>query len=180
MKCSSRTWMYLLSYVIIFYIIFLLIAYFSWQTISSERVRIMFIVGSHCLAKCLIEEVLGTYLLHTYKYCWFFKLAKKHGLMRFMEIFLRLLKQILAGQCSLVGASSHKLKGYGFDSPSGHMPGLWVWSQLGLEQEATNWCFFLTSMFLSLSLSLSCSLPSPLLKICKHVLSWGLKKKDKF
>ena len=38
--------------------------------------------------------------------------------------------------------------------------------------EATNWCFFLTPMFLSVSFSL----PSSLWKIIKCVLRWGLKK----
>ena len=37
-------------------------------------------------------------------------------------------------QCGSVGwVSSHKAKGRLFDSWSGHMPGLWVWSRLGLE-----------------------------------------------
>ena len=57
-------------------------------------------------------------------------------------------------------ASSHKVQCRQFDSWSGHMPGLRVRSQSGCVQEATNRCFFLTSMFLSLSFSL----PSPLSK----------------
>ena len=52
--------------------------------------------------------------------------------------------------------------GWGFDPQLGHM-----W-------EASDWCFSLTSVSLSLSLSL---LPS--LKINKHILRWGLKKKKK-
>ena len=55
----------------------------------------------------------------------------------------------------LVGVSSHALKGRGFDSRSGHTPGLRVQSWSGGAQEATDGCFSLTSMLLSLSLPLS-------------------------
>ena len=37
----------------------------------------------------------------------------------------------LAGIAQLVGTSSCKPKGCGFDSQSGHMPRLWVWSLVG-------------------------------------------------
>ena len=53
--------------------------------------------------------------------------------------------------CGSVGwASSCKAKGYQLDSQSGHMPGLWVQSLVG----ATDRCFFLISLFLSLFFSL--------------------------
>ena len=71
--------------------------------------------------------------------------------------------------CGSVGwALNHKLKVPWFDSQSGHMPGLWARYPVGGAQEATNWCFSGTLMFLSLSLFL----PS-LLTINKN-----LKKKE--
>ena len=51
-------------------------------------------------------------------------------------------------------ASFHKVKGHQF-LPSGHVPGLWVSSLVGGVQEATDQCFSLTMMFLSLSLKIS-------------------------
>ena len=56
------------------------------------------------------------------------------------------------GQCGLVGwASPHKLKVCGFDSMSGHVPRLWVWSAVGPCMEG------IQTMFPSLSLSLPLS-----------------------
>ena len=60
----------------------------------------------------------------------------------------------------LVGASSYTPKGCGLNPQSGHMPGLQARSPVGGVQEATDQCFSLTSMFLSLSFPLS----SPLTK----------------
>ena len=68
-----------------------------------------------------------------------------------------------------VGASSCTSKCCRFNSWSGHIPWLLVQSQLGCIQEATDWCFSLTSMFLSLYFFLS-------LKINKYILRQGLKK----
>ena len=45
------------------------------------------------------------------------------------------------GVAPLLRASSRKLEGHRFDSQSGHMPGLWIQSQSGRMQEATNPCF---------------------------------------
>ena len=59
-----------------------------------------------------------------------------------------------------------------WDFWSGHMTGLWVWSQSGCVQEATN-CYF---PLISRSLSPS-TLPLSLSKINEHILSWGLRKK---
>ena len=56
----------------------------------------------------------------------------------------------LAIVVQLVGASSCKQKGCGFDSQSGHKPGLWVGPQLECIQESTDRCFSFISMFLSL------------------------------
>ena len=61
------------------------------------------------------------------------------------------------GQYGSVGVSAYKLKGHWFISWSGYIPRLWFGSSR---------CFSLTSVFLSLSLSLS----SPFSKINKHVL----------
>ena len=61
---------------------------------------------------------------------------------------------------SVVWVLSHRLKDHWFNSWSGYMPGLQARSLVGCVQEATNWCFSHTSMFLSLSFSL----PSPLSK----------------
>ena len=70
-------------------------------------------------------------------------------------------KEFSPDWCGSIGwASFCKAKSCQFDCRSGHMPGLWVWSQSGYIGEATNRCFSLTSMFLSLSFSL----PSPLSK----------------
>ena len=44
----------------------------------------------------------------------------------------------LAGVAQLVGASFPKPKGCGFDSRSGHISRLRVWSQSGCIQEATD------------------------------------------
>ena len=68
----------------------------------------------------------------------------------------------------LVGASSHKPKDCRFNSQSGHIPRLLVLSPVGCMRKATNWCFSITLMFLSL--------PSLPFKINKHVFRWGLKK----
>ena len=51
----------------------------------------------------------------------------------------------------LVGMSSHKPKGCRFNSWSGHMPRLWVWSLVGAHTELINWYFSLPLMSLSLS-----------------------------
>ena len=64
----------------------------------------------------------------------------------------------LTSVAQLVG---RKMKGYQFNSWSGHLPGVWVWSWSGLIWVATDRCFSLTLMFLSLSFSF----PSPLSKI---------------
>ena len=66
----------------------------------------------------------------------------------------------LAGVAQLVGASSHRPKGHGFDSQSGYMPRLWVWSLVGAHMAGNQ------SKFLSLSLSL----PSPISKVKECVL----------
>ena len=55
-----------------------------------------------------------------------------------------------------------------FDSHSGHMPGLWVWSRVGGMQQATI-DVFLTSMFLSPSSSLPFSLPFPMSKNKQYI-----------
>ena len=79
----------------------------------------------------------------------------------------------LASMAHLAGASSHKPKGHGFDSRSGHIPRLRVWSLVGVHtrghqtgwlRQATNECFSLTSTFLSLSF------PFLLSKVSKYVL----------
>ena len=91
----------------------------------------------------------------------------------------------LAGVSQLVGALSHKPEGHRFDSRSGHMPRLWVWSWSGCIWEAINWFFSLTSMVLSFSFSL---LPSPISKNkwiilkaynCNWITIKILKKKER-
>ena len=59
---------------------------------------------------------------------------------------------------SIGWALSCKAKGHWFNSLSGHMPGMQVHAWSGCIQEATDHCFPLISMFLSLTFSL----PSPL------------------
>ena len=72
----------------------------------------------------------------------------------------------LAGVAQLLGASSCKPKGHRFHSWSGHRSRLWVKSPFRARMRGTQLVF----------LSPSLSLPSPLSKINKHVLGWGLKK----
>ena len=67
--------------------------------------------------------------------------------------------------------SPHKAKGHHFYSRSGHMPGLWVWSPVGVMVGVCGRGN--RSMFLSLSPSLPCSL-----KINKENLSTTKKKKN--
>ena len=62
----------------------------------------------------------------------------------------------VAGVARSVGASPHEMKGGGFDARSGHISRLWVGSPVGAHVGATDRCFSLTLMFLSLPL------PSPL------------------
>ena len=57
-------------------------------------------------------------------------------------------------------------------SQSGHMPGLWVWSLVGVHAGG-NWSVFL---FLILMFSPCLSLLSPFSKINKHDLGWRLKR----
>ena len=73
---------------------------------------------------------------------------------------------LLAGCGSVGWASSCKPKGYGFSSKPEHMPRFRFQSQSGCIREATDGCFSLTLMFLSLSLFI----PSPPSKINKLVL----------
>ena len=54
--------------------------------------------------------------------------------------------------------SSHKANGCRFNSLSGHMPGLQVWSWSGHVQEATDWCFSHMDVSSPLSPSLPLSL----------------------
>ena len=65
----------------------------------------------------------------------------------------------MASVAQLVGASSHKSKGHGFDSWSGHMPKLWVWSPVRACTRGNTSVFspsFLPSLPLSLkSISMS-------------------------
>ena len=78
---------------------------------------------------------------------------------------------------SVSWASSHKAKGHWFNSPSVHMPGLWARTLVGGMWEATDQCFSLTSMFLSLSFSLPAPLSknkwNEILKKKKRILRWG-------
>ena len=74
--------------------------------------------------------------------------------------------QALAGVAQLVGVSSPKLKGHGFDTWSGHMPRLWVLAQVRVCTRG-NGTMFLSCVVVSL---LSFSLLSPCSKINKHVL----------
>ena len=86
----------------------------------------------------------------------------------------------LDGVAQLVGTSSCKLKAHRFNYQSGHMPALWVWSQLGDVLEATDRCLSHSHVSLSqpcFPLSLSNPLSSPISKINKLVLKWGLKEK---
>ena len=76
----------------------------------------------------------------------------------------------LAGVAQLDGVSSCKLKCWGSDSRSGHMPRLRVLSLVGAHGRCNQ------SMCLSLSRSLE-SL-SALSKINKCILRWGLKTKQ--
>ena len=71
----------------------------------------------------------------------------------------------LAGVSHLVGVLSHELKDCSCDSQSGHIPRLWVLSQL-LVKSCTrgNWWMFLSRISVSLPLSPH---PFPLSKINK-------------
>ena len=60
--------------------------------------------------------------------------------------------QALAGVAQLVGTFSHKSKGCRFDSWSGHMPRLQVWSPVGVSTRG-NWSMFLSCIDVSLLLS---------------------------
>ena len=70
---------------------------------------------------------------------------------------IKLVVAALASVAQLVGVSSSKLEGWGFDSQSGHMPGFWVWSLVG-ALTGGNQSMFLSLPFMFLSLSLSPSL----------------------
>ena len=59
------------------------------------------------------------------------------------------IKEKTKALAQLVGASTHKPEGQGFDSWSEHMPRLWVWFSAGACVRGS------CSMFLSLSLSAS-------------------------
>ena len=78
----------------------------------------------------------------------------------------------LAGVNQLIGVSSHRLKGLGFDSWSGNIPGLQFQSlvRVPTRRQPVDW-----SLPLSLSLSLP-HFPPCLKKQRKSVLGWGFKK----
>ena len=80
------------------------------------------------------------------------------GMVKFL---LNLVTVALASVAQLVGALSYTPKGWGFGFWSGHIPRLWVQSPLRSEWEATNQCFSLTLVFLTLYPSIS--------KISKHI-----------
>ena len=71
---------------------------------------------------------------------------------RWVVQVLRKRKRALAGVAQLVRAKARTLIGRQFDSRSGNMPKLQVWSPVGHVLEATDQCFFLS---LSLPLPLS-------------------------
>ena len=76
-------------------------------------------------------------------------------------------KKCCPGQLAqLAGVPSHTARECGFSPRSGPIPRFDFW--LGCMWEATSQCFSLTSMFLSLSSSLS--------KINKRILGWGFIK----
>ena len=64
----------------------------------------------------------------------------------------------LAGVALFMGRHPTNQKGPQLDPWLGHMPGLWIRPWFGHTGEATNQCFSLTSMFLSLSFFLPFSL----------------------
>ena len=74
------------------------------------------------------------------------------------------------GWCGLVGMSSGKLKGHQFNSRSGHIPGLWVQSLIGVHTRG-NWSVSLSHMDISVP-----PFPLPPSKINKPVPVWGLRK----
>ena len=76
----------------------------------------------------------------------------------------------LASVAQLVGASSCNLKGCRFDSQSGHMPRLRVWSLVRALVRGNQSMSMCVCLYVSLSLSSPLSLLSPLSKISKHVL----------
>ena len=67
---------------------------------------------------------------------------------------LKTMTWALAGMAQLVGALSCKPKCCWFDSWSGHVPGLWVWSSLEHVGEGTESTFLSPSLFPSLPLCL--------------------------
>lgn len=69
------------------------------------------------------------------------------------------------GRCGSVGPSSHALKDLRFDSRSGHILRLWVWSPVEVHS-GSNQSMFLSYINVYLSLSLSLSL-SPKSIFCK-------------
>ena len=81
-------------------------------------------------------------------------------------------KKIYRCRGSAVGVSSGAPKSFRFGSRSEHVPRLRVWSPGGCIWGATDLCFSVSFMFLSLSIS-------SLSEINKHVLRWELKKKKK-
>ena len=72
----------------------------------------------------------------------------------------------MAGVAQLVGASSRTPGSLRFNSPSGHMPRLWVWSPIEACMQGSQ------SMFLS---QINVSLPTPC-QINKCILRQGFKK----
>ena len=87
------------------------------------------------------------------------------------------LKKSLASVAQLVGESSHGLKSRGFDSQSGHMLRLWVWSLVRVHtyRKTTNLCFSLTWCF-----SPSLSSPFLALKAMKKMSSGEDKNTSNF
>ena len=93
----------------------------------------------------------------TLSFLWFCEHGVKFMVLRDESYFycgITVKYQLSPGLCGSVGwVPACELKGCWFNSQSGHMPGLRARSPVRHMREAANWCFFCTSIFLSLFFS---------------------------
>ena len=133
----------------------------SFAGYSNLGRRSLRLILGNVIMMCLVVFLLGSSFFGTLWASWTSRKSISFARLGKVSFLLQYLKCSCPGQrAQLVRMLSVHQSGYGFDSQSGH-----IW-------EATKWCSSVTSVFVSLSLSLSLSV----FQNNKYILDWGSKK----